>query len=133
MSYSSRNYLDFIYRQSTQTGYVRPVDISNGLHVAKPSVTRAVKILETEGMVRKDPRGGIGLTVLGTAVARISRNKREILRIFFDRTIGDRCTLSDQEMNRIAYSISDEAIRAIEEYLQKAGPENSIIQKAAFR
>ncbi len=69
LSCSDRNYLDCIYHLSKLTNSVRPVEIANDLHVTKPSVTRAIKILAAKGMIYKNYHGEIVLTLEGVRTA----------------------------------------------------------------
>lgn len=117
LSCSSRKYLKSIYQMSRKTGYVHPTDIANDLCVAKPSVTRAIKILIGEGMAQKNSEGEICLTALGTAAAEALSDKYETVRDFFSKTIGDRYMLSKQEVMELSDSISDQAVEAIRGYL----------------
>ena len=52
-----------------QHGYVRSVDIAEFLSVTKPSVSRAVHLLETEGLILLDEHRHIKLTPTGLDLA----------------------------------------------------------------
>lgn len=122
LSFSSLNYLEAVHRLHKQTGCVHSIDLANDLHVSKPSVTRAVKLLEEEGLIHKNACGEIILTGKGLTAAESLCTRCRALREFFDQTIGDSSGLSVQEVGRLSYSMSDKIMDAIQMYLEKANP-----------
>ncbi len=119
LSYSNRSYLNLIYQLSKKQGYVRPIDISNGLHVTKPSVTRAIKNLEAEEMIEKNNSGEIVLTSTGIAAAKSFKDRCEILRKLFRRIAEDSYELPESEASKMAYLCSEETILAMMEFIQE--------------
>lgn len=69
MSPSQEDYLKTILIIQKQHGYVRSVDIAEFLSVTKPSVSRAVHLLETEGLILLDEHRHIKLTPTGLDLA----------------------------------------------------------------
>lgn len=69
MSPSQEDYLKTILIIQKQRGYVRSVDIAEFLSVTKPSVSRAVHLLETEGLILLDEHRHIKLTPTGRDLA----------------------------------------------------------------
>ncbi len=118
LSCSDRNYLDCIYHLSKLTNSVRPVDIANDLHVTKPSVTRAIKILAALGMIYKNYHGEIILTSKGVRTAQSLSNQCKTLKDFFNEICGGNSIPSNQDILKISYMISNETLEAIQAYLK---------------
>ena len=59
---SGEMYLETIYRLSQSLPVVRSIDVSEYIGYSKPSVSRAIGILKTQGYVTVDARGAITLT-----------------------------------------------------------------------
>ena len=67
---SREDYLETILILSQERLYVRSVDVAERLGVTKPSVSRAISLLRTAGMINMDPHdGALTLTEEGRAVA----------------------------------------------------------------
>ncbi len=113
LSLSDMHYLISIYRLKQYSGYVRVTDVARDLHVAKPSVTRAVRKLSECGFVEKDCFGMLCLTVYGfKAVGRISE-KETVVKTLLDRISGAGYKCSDEELLRIACAVSDQTFNII--------------------
>ena len=48
---SGEDYLESILKIEREKGAVRSIDVANDLHVSKPSVSRAIHILEERGFI----------------------------------------------------------------------------------
>ncbi|MFA7366351.1 MAG: MarR family transcriptional regulator, partial [Synergistaceae bacterium] len=62
MQESGENYLETILILRERNGTVRSIDIANELGYAKPSVSRAVKLLEKKGLIVMEHNGELVLT-----------------------------------------------------------------------
>ena len=62
---SAENYLEMILMLRKRKGYVRSIDIANELGFSKPSVSRAMGILKTDGYITIEANGNICLTDKG--------------------------------------------------------------------
>ena len=67
---SGEMYLETIYILSRQSGSVRSIDVAEHLGYSKPSVSRAVGLLEKDGLLRRDETGALMLTEAGEEKAR---------------------------------------------------------------
>ena len=65
LSTSREEYLKVIYILKNNKGTVRSIDIAQHMGISKPSVCIAVKQLEEQGYIKKDPAGLIELTDSG--------------------------------------------------------------------
>lgn len=119
LSYSNQTYLNSIYRIRRQKKHVREIDLANDLQVTKPSVTRAMQHFADQGLIEKEIGKEIRLTDLGGKTAESFHHRCSLVKEFFSGAIGEWHRLSDREAGQIAYSMSDEAIDAVQTYLIK--------------
>lgn len=66
---SAEDYLEMILMLKEEKGYVRSIDIAQGLGVSKPSVSVAMKQLRENGYIRMDQDNFIHLTDPGYEIA----------------------------------------------------------------
>lgn len=66
---SGEMYLETILVLKNKYGYVRSIDIAKEMNYSKPSVSRAVALLKTDGYIENDPHGMILLTDKGREIA----------------------------------------------------------------
>ena len=77
---SREDYLETILILSQEKAYVRSVDVAERLGVTKPSVSRAISLLRTAGMIHMDPRdGALTLTEEGRQVAEHVYDRHRLL------------------------------------------------------
>lgn len=119
LSVSGEKYIAIIYSLSLKMKCLRSVDIAKYLNVTKPSVSRAIRLLEEQKMVYKDADGEIHLTKAGFEKAEYLNYRQEILRCFFENSLKTSDLLSCEEIRRISHIISNETIAAIQNYIDK--------------
>ncbi len=88
LSASLEDYLEAIFNIAGESEVVRSKDIAECLGVAKPSVTRALKILAKKGLVNYQPYGYVTLTKSGIAEAARVAKKHEVIKSFFVDVLG---------------------------------------------
>ena len=66
---SAENYLETILRLKDEKGMVRSIDIARAMNFTKPSVSRAMSLLRTNGYILMDKEGWIALTDSGMEIA----------------------------------------------------------------
>ena len=66
---SGEDYLEAILRLQLENGFVRSVDVANRLAVSRPSVSRAMSLLEKDGFVEFGMGNMLKLTEKGRAKA----------------------------------------------------------------
>ncbi len=66
---SGENYLKAILILTRKNGSVRSRDLAQYLHVSKPSVSRAIKLLRQGGFLLPESENGLRLTELGQETA----------------------------------------------------------------
>ena len=76
---SGEDYLKTILILEEQNGSVRSVDIAERLHFSKPSVSKAIRLLQEGGYLEMDPEKRLHLTVLGKTAAESVYEKHAVL------------------------------------------------------
>jgi len=109
---SGENYLETILVLKNKYGYVRSIDIARELGFSKPSVSRAVSVLKSDGYIDFDPNGMIILTDKGKEIAEGIYDKHNIIAKFLisigvseDTALSDAC--------KIEHVISEESFEKL--------------------
>ena len=100
-------YLESIVVLRARLGNVRAIDIANFTGYTKPSVSRALGLLKTEGFVTVDAAGHIALTPEGENVAGRIDERHQVLTRFFT-ALGVSPETAERDACRIEHVISDE-------------------------
>jgi Mn-dependent DtxR family transcriptional regulator len=113
---SGEMYLETILVLSREKGQVRSVDISEHMGYSKPSVSRAVGLLKSDGFITVEKDGYIHLTEKGLTLAEKILDRHTILTqllirlgVSRDTAVNDAC--------RIEHVISDETFHAIRHHM----------------
>ena len=102
---SGEDYLETILILQQRTGYVRSVDIATELGYSKPSISRAVLILKTNGYITVEPSGQILLTEEGYRKASSIYERHLILHEFLEKTLGVDADTADADACKIEHDI----------------------------
>lgn len=115
---SAENYLEAILMVRKQKGSVRAIDIVNFLGFSKPSVSVAMKQLETNDYITRDQDGLISLTQSGEEIAEMIFERHEILTDLFVKIGVDQETARDDAC-KVEHDISEETFECIKKYFSK--------------
>ncbi|MBQ8165375.1 MAG: metal-dependent transcriptional regulator [Clostridia bacterium] len=115
---SGEMYLETIYELTQEKGAVRSIDIANKMNYSKPSVSRAVHILEENGYISIDADGHLLLTESGKEIAERTFERHQLLTIFFTK-LGVHPETAAEDACRIEHVISDETFNAIKAHAKK--------------
>jgi Mn-dependent DtxR family transcriptional regulator len=117
---SGEMYLETIYVLSQKKDYVRAIDVGEELNFSRPSVSRAIHILEEGGFLTIGRDGALRLTDAGREYAEKIYERHTILTECFvalgvdrDVAVNDAC--------RIEHIISDECFTAIKKHFAAMG------------
>jgi len=117
---SGEMYLETIYVLSQKSDYVRSIDVGEELNFSRPSVSRAIHILEEGGFLTIGQGGALRLTDAGREYAEKIYERHTILTKCFvalgvdhDVAVNDAC--------RIEHIISDECFAAIKKHFHTMG------------
>ncbi|NCA68026.1 MAG: metal-dependent transcriptional regulator [Clostridia bacterium] len=117
---SGENYLETILLLQQKKGNVRSVDIVNELNYSKSSVSRAVNILQKEGLISIDPiTGTITFTEAGLKRAALIYQRHSYLKDFL-MSLGVSADNAEQDACRIEHVICAETLDAIKKFLKKS-------------
>ena len=109
---SAENYLEAILMVREEKGMVRSIDIVNKLGFSKPSVSVAVKNLETNEFITRDPDGFIHLTESGEEIARMIYERHNLLTDIFVK-IGVDPETAREDACKIEHDLSEETFERI--------------------
>ncbi len=112
---SGEDYLETILILQQRTGYVRSVDIATELGYSKPSISRAVLILKTNGYITVEPSGQILLTEEGYRKASSIYERHLILHEFLEKTLGVDADTADADACKIEHVISEQSYQKLKE------------------
>ena len=115
---SGEMYLESIHVLSKQNGYVRAIDISEYMGYSKPSVSRAVNLLKTNGYIDIDGENHITLTDSGREIAEKIYTRHTVLSRML-MSLGVPEAVASEDACRMEHAISDESFEAIKRHLEK--------------
>ena len=109
---SAENYLEAILMVREEKGVVRAIDIVNKLGFSKPSVSVAMKNLETNDFITRDADGFIQLTESGEEIAVMIFERHNLLTDIFIR-IGVDPETAREDACKIEHDLSEETFECI--------------------
>ena len=114
---SAEDYLEQILVLSKVQKQVKSIDVVRALGFSKPSVSIAMKKLETSNLITID-HGNISLTEEGLLVASTTLEKHTILTDFF-KSLGVNEKTALDDACKIEHLISDESFIALKTHINK--------------
>ena len=117
-SESREDYLESILMLKNKKGIVRSIDIAEHFNYSRPSISRAMSILRTDGLITMDRNGYIELTNEGQKIANGVYARHNIL-ISFLSLLGVSDKTAEADACRIEHVLSQESINRIEEFVNK--------------
>ena len=113
-------YLETIYVLSQKSDYVRSIDVGEELNFSRPSVSRAVHVLEDGGFLTIENGGALRLTDAGLEYAKKIYERHTILTKCFV-ALGVDEEVATNDACRIEHIISDECFAALKKHLETMG------------
>lgn len=114
---SGEMYLETILILSERGGGVRAIDVGEYMGYSKPSVSRAMGKLKTDGFIVTDENGFITLTESGRTVAEKIYERHTILTDFLV-SLGVGREIAAADACKIEHDISDETFDAIKRFVR---------------
>ena len=102
----------------SKKGPVRSIDIVEYMNYSKPSVSRAVGILKSDGYITVDKKGYIELTERGMEIALKIYQRHELVTSFLVMLGVDEQTASEDAC-KIEHHLSDASFEAIKTHVEK--------------
>ena len=113
---SGEDYLESILKIERQKGVVRSIDIANDLHVSKPSVSRAIHILEERGFIHIQDNILV-LSDTGREIAEKIYERNLLFTDFFVHICVDEETAAEDAC-RMEHALSDKSFAALKSYIE---------------
>ncbi len=115
---SGEDYLEAILRLQQEKGYVRSVDVANKLAVSRPSVSRAMSLLEKDGYIEFVLGNSIRLTAKGQEKAEDIYGRHRLLTEFFQKITGlpeDQC---EENACRVEHQVDVDIVNGIKSWME---------------
>ena len=116
---SGEDYLEAILRLQQENGFVRSVDVANKLAVSRPSVSRAMGVLEKKGFVEFGMGNMLKLTEQGKAKAEDIYNRHKLLTVFLQKITGlseDQC---EENACRVEHQVDADVVAGIQKWVDE--------------
>ena len=114
---SREDYLESILILKKKYGAVRSIDIADYFNYSRPSISLAMSILRTDGLITMNRNGYIELTDDGRKIAESVYTRHKIL-IAFLKQLGVSEESAADDACRIEHVLSDESIQRITEFVK---------------
>ncbi len=118
MNKSGEDYLEAVLNIESEKGIVRTTDIAERLNVSKPSVNRAMKVLNAEGYINHETYGKISLTEKGKIHASMVYKRHTTLVRFLREVLNVSEEASNRDACLIEHDVSSETMEKIASYLE---------------
>lgn len=118
MHESGEMYLETILVLKNKSEFVRSIDVARQLGFSKPSVSRGISILKTDGYITVDAKGYIELTEKGNEKANSIYEKHQLLTKFLMNTASVSREIAEDDACKIEHIISDEVFKGIKNFLE---------------
>lgn len=112
---SGEMYLETIYVLTRDRSGVRSIDVCEHMGYSKPSVSRAVNLLKTNGLILIDKDGYITLTEEGFSIGKKIYDRHTLLSSLLVR-LGVSEETAAEDACKMEHAISDESFEAIKRY-----------------
>lgn len=115
---SEEMYLETILRLSERSATVRSIDVATELGFSRPSVSKAVGLLQQRGYITVEHGGAIRLTGEGRVKAESVYERHRVITKLLTLT-GAPEELAEDNACRIEHVISDDMFDYLKKYLDK--------------
>ncbi len=114
---SGEMYLEHILELTNTRNEVRSIDVANATGYSRPSVSRAMGLLRTAGLIEMDETGYITLTEEGKHIAERVYERHNLLTEMFER-LGVSHDTAVADACRIEHVISEETFSKIKAHME---------------
>lgn len=120
---SGEDYLETILILKQRNGQVRSVDVATELGFTRPSISRAMSILKSDGYITMSAAGFIELTEAGKEKAEWVYERHCLIADFLVKCLGVSEKNALQDACRMEHIISQESFEQIKSALKHYGAE----------
>lgn len=132
-SQNQEDYLKTIYylKEIADDDYIKSVAIAKRLRVSKAAVSKMIRRLKNQNLVKISPYSTVGLTQKGRRQAKILIRKHRLIEVFLVNVLKINKKKIHEEAHKLEHSFSDETIKKLEVFLgaPKFSPEGRPISK----
>ena len=115
---SAEDYLETILKLRQKQGQVRSIDIVGELHFSKPSVSRALGLLEKKGYITRTESGKIDLTIEGLQKASGIFERHSVITRLLMKVGADE-SLAEDNACRIEHVICPELFEVLKKFVEQ--------------
>ena len=119
MRESGEDYLEAVLELEQERGTVRLTDVANRIGVTKPSVSRAMKILQTEGYIHQETYGTIELTAKGRIKASQVYGRHRTLTRFLEDVLGLDPETAESDACRMEHILSAKTMQRLSAFVDE--------------
>ncbi|HLW22615.1 MAG TPA: metal-dependent transcriptional regulator [Sphaerochaetaceae bacterium] len=119
MRESGEDYLEAVLELEQERGTVRLTDVANRIGVTKPSVSRAMKILQTEGYIHQETYGAIELTAKGRKKASQVYSRHRTLTRFLEDVLGLDPETAENDACRMEHILSAKTMEHLSAFVDE--------------
>lgn len=116
---SGEDYLEAILVLQKKNGAARSVDVARHLGVSKPSVSRAMTVLEETGYITVGETSFLQLTAKGKAKANDIYSRHILLTQFLMKITGISEAQAEENACRIEHDIDSDVKKGIERWMKE--------------
>ncbi|MFA5467423.1 MAG: metal-dependent transcriptional regulator [Sphaerochaetaceae bacterium] len=119
MRESGEDYLETVLELEQEKGVVRLTDVALKLGVTKPSVSRAMKVLQNDGYIFQESYGNIELTKKGRLKANQVFKRHKTLTSFLSDVLQVPVDIAETDACRMEHILSSETMDRLTEFVQR--------------
>ena len=119
MNQSQEDYLEAIYVLSKEDEHVRMSDVAKHLSVSKPSVNKAINLLQEKGYLTHQHYGSILLTEEGRTLAKKVYERHKVIKRFFVDILKVEETIAEDEACKVGHCIGEDTLEKLKEFVNR--------------
>ena len=119
MNQSQEDYLEAIYVLSKEDEHVRMSDVAKHLSVSKPSVNKAINLLQEKGYLTHQHYGSILLTEEGRTLAKKVYERHKVIKRFFVEILKVEETIAEDEACKVEHCIGEDTLEKLKEFVNR--------------
>lgn len=119
MRESGEDYLEAVLELEQEHGVVRLTDVAVKIGVTKPSVSRAMKVLQSDGYIHQETYGTIELTAKGRLKASQVYSRHKTLTTFLGDVLGLDPEIAETDACRMEHVLSAETMERLAAFVEE--------------
>lgn len=119
MRESGEDYLEAVLALEQERGTVRLTDVALRLGVTKPSASRAMKVLQSDGYIHQENYGTIDLTAKGRLKASQIYSRHKTLTTFLGEVLGLDPEIAESDACRMEHILSAETMERLSAFVEE--------------